>query len=192
MIGKLYGVIDELELTYALIRMTDGVCYKVFLPAHSLKTLTKDAPAAIYTYHHVRENEVNLFGFLTKDELMAFTILISISGVGPKTAQTILGYGELSKLVAAVKTQDVEYFSHIPGIGKKTAQKILLELSSKFNTEFQMPKVSFTEDEKTLLDALLSLGFKRNEALPIIDKVSTKGTLEQRITESLQLLDRKS
>lgn len=191
MIGKLYGTVDEIDGNNVLVKTGDGVCYNVLLPINHVHTLTVDQSIVLYIYTHVREDELRLFGFVTKEEQKIFNMLIAISGIGPKSGMAILGYNEVAKLITAVRAQDYEYFSHIPGVGKKTAQKILLELSTKFDVEFKAPRVTFTEDDKILIEALVSLGFTRPEALTVMDKIPSNVTIEQKITEALKLLNNK-
>lgn len=191
MIGKLYGTVDEIDDNNVLVKTGDGVCYNVLLPINHVHNLTLDQSIVLYIHTHVREDELRLFGFVTKEEQKIFNMLIAISGIGPKSGMTILGYNEVTKLITAVRAQDHEYFSHIPGIGKKTAQKILLELSTKFDVEFKAPRVTFTEDDKILIEALVSLGFTRPEALTVMDKIPSDATIEQKITEALKLLNNK-
>ena len=191
MIGKLYGTVDEIEGNNVLLKTGDGVCYSVLLASNHIHNLVVGKPIVLYIHTHVREDELKLFGFVTKEEQKIFNMLIAISGIGPKSGITILGYNEVSKLITAVRAQDYEYFSHIPGIGKKTAQKILLELSTKFDVEFKAPKVTFTEEDKILVEALVSLGFTRPEALTVMDKIPSDLTIEQKITKALKLLNNK-
>ncbi|MFA6004917.1 MAG: Holliday junction branch migration protein RuvA [Patescibacteria group bacterium] len=191
MIGKLYGTVDEIEGTSVLVKTADGVCYNVLVSASHANNLTIEQSVVFYIYTHVREDELRLFGFITKEEQKVFHMLIAISGIGPKSGMTILGYNKLEKLMTAVRAQDYQYFAGIPGIGKKTAQKILLELSAKFDVEFKLPKVTFTEDDKTLIEALVSLGFTRPEAFTVMDKISPDKSIEEKITEALHLLNNK-
>ncbi len=190
MIGKLTGVADEIEANYILLKTDGGVFYKIFLPAIVIRRLKPSETLTLYIHMHVRENEISLYGFETKDQLTIFNILIDIPNIGPKSAMNILGFNPVEKLVEAVKAQDGLYFSQIPGVGKKTAQKILLDLSSKFEVEFILPKKSFTEDDRALLEALVSLGFSRHEANKAMERIPREGKLEERITFALKNLNK--
>ncbi len=190
MYGKIKGVVDEVEGNFVLVRLNSGMCYKIYAPSRTLNGLKPESNITLYLYTHVREQEISLYGVLTKEELNIFNILIGISGVGPKLAMNILGFAQIKELFQAIQNQNLAYFSQIPEVGKKTAQKIMLELSNKFDAEFQLPKKAATQEEKTLLEALLSLGFSRSEALETIAKVSLDLPLEQQITQALKLLNK--
>ncbi|MEK9178986.1 MAG: Holliday junction branch migration protein RuvA [Patescibacteria group bacterium] len=192
MIAKLTGVVESIESQYVIIDTTSGVGYKVFLPARTLSKVIKGSKVSFHIYTHVREDDLSLFGFETTEDERIFQILHGVSGIGPKSALNILGHAEADKLVTAVREQNSLFFSNIPGIGKKTAQKILLELSTKFNAEYQLPKIAFTEDDKLVVEALVTLGFRKPEALEILEKLPPGDTLELKITKALQLLERKS
>lgn len=192
MIGKLSGTIESVDTNYVIIDTPSGVGYKVFLPARSLKKAVVGTNISYKIYTHVREDDLSLFGFENAEDERIFLILISISGVGPKSALNILGYAEASKLITAVKEQNSTFFSSISGIGKKTAQKILLELSSKFDAEYQLPKIAFTEEDKMVVEALVSLGFRKQEALDVLEKLPKDVSLEKKITAALKLLERKN
>lgn len=191
MYGKIIGIVEEVEENFVLVKLNSGMCYKIYAPAQILRQLKPNANITLYLHTHVREQEISLYGFSTKEELKIFNILIAISGIGPKLAINILGFNPLPQLFKAIETQNLDYFSQIPGVGKKTAQKIMLELSSKFDAEFQLPKKAVTQQEKTLLEALLSLGFSRSEALETITKVTKSASLEEQITQALKLLNKK-
>jgi holliday junction DNA helicase RuvA len=188
MIGKIKGRVDTINTSYCLIETASGVYYKVNLSPFSLAKLKEGENIEILIHTHVRENEISLYGFTTNEELKIFNMLINISSIGPKTAISIIGFNKVEKLVAAVKEQNSHYFSAIPGIGKKMSQKILLELSSKFNAEFKIDNAAFTEEDNLVIDALVSLGFKKAQAETVFSKIPKTGTLQERITHALKYL----
>ncbi len=190
MIGKLRGTVGEILDKSLIVDTEGGVGYAVRIAEPVLLGLERDTPIELYTHMHVREQELSLYGFLTKEELRIFTILIDISSIGPKSAMNILSHATLERLVKAVQTQDVLFFSQIPGVGKKTSQKILLELSSKFGAEFSMDAVQITPADQMLVQALMSLGFQKKEAIDAIDTAKPTGTLEEKITICLQHLSK--
>lgn len=190
MIGKLYGTIDEIESNSLILKTTGGVGYKVILSESLLSKLSLNQEVVLHIYTHVRENEISLFGFKNKNEILIFNLLIGVSGVGPKTAMNIMSNGTIDNLILAVKSQNVSFFSGISGIGKKTAQKILLELSSKFDTEFSLSKTIFNKEDELALQGLISLGFNKSEASEAISKVEHTGMAEDRITAALKLLNK--
>lgn len=160
-----------------------GVGYKLTVSATtlgSLPSIANDCPVVkLYTYMAVKEDAVDLFGFYTTEELDIFKLLISISGVGPKAALSILSILSPSALTEAVTTQNVKMISRAPGVGLKTAQRIVLELSGKLVTA--EVKVSGTAAKGAAVrapsiteaqDALMVLGYTRAEAQKAISSVT--------------------
>jgi Holliday junction DNA helicase RuvA len=188
MIGKIKGKVDTIDSTYCLIETNSGVYYKINLSPLSLNQLKSGENTELLIHTHVRENEISLYGFSSNEELKLFNILINISSIGPKTAIIIIGFNKVEKLIAAVKEQNSHYFSSIPGIGKKMSQKILLELSGKFDTEFKLNNAVYTEEDNLVIDALVSLGFKKSQADSVFSKIPKTGTLQEKITKALKYL----
>ena len=191
MIGKLVGKIAEIDTNFIILDTASGVGYKVYLPAIYLRSVAVDTDTTLYIYTAVRENDISLYGFGDKETQKLFTILLNVSGIGPKSALTIVGFTYVKEIIKAVKEQNVGFFSHIPGIGKKTAQKILLEIASKFDTEFSLEKTIVTEDDQTLLQALMALGFERKEAQAAVEKTPKADSIESRVTSALKNLNKK-
>lgn len=189
MIGKLKGRVNEINDSYILLECGAGVYYKVFLPAIVLKQLAPNQENSFYIYFHVRENEISLYGFPNKQYEQIFHILLSIPSIGPKSALNIIGFNDLEKLIAAVHEQNSQYFSQIPGIGKKTAQKILLDLSNKFEVEFKPESKTLTEDDRLAIEGLQSLGFKKHEALKALENLDRSLSLEEKITQAIKNLN---
>jgi holliday junction DNA helicase RuvA len=189
MIGKIIGKVDEINQNYVLLNPGQQVFYKVYLPAISLKQVAIGQTHTFYIYFHVRENEISLYGFPDKKLQQVFYILLNIPTIGPKSALNIVGFAPLEKLIEAVNKQNVQYFSQIPKVGKKTAQKILLDLSSKFSVEFKPQLDNLTEEDKLVVEALQSLGFKKNESVIATKKTSAGASLEKRITEAIKNLN---
>jgi len=189
MIGKLIGKVAEINQNYILLNPSGGVFYKVFLPAIILKSLTLNMEASFYIYFHVRENEISLYGFPDKKYEQIFHFLLAVPSVGPKSALNIIGFNALEKLIEAVHQQNGQYFNQIPGIGKKTAQKILLDLSNKFSVEFKADNQILTEDDNLVIEALMSLGFKKHEAAKALSNVDQALNLETKITQAIKNLN---
>src|SRR6476469_9669201 len=131
MIGYLEGTIKHLEATRALV-VTSGVGYDVHISAQTYYRLEGRTNAALEIYTHVREDALALYGFASTEEKLAFERLISISGIGPKLAQKILSGIDAHDLADAIARGDARKLSTIPGVGKKTAERICLELRDKF------------------------------------------------------------
>lgn len=191
MIGKIKGVVSEIEGNIGLIETASGLFYRVFLTPEIVGRYGVGSPLEIYTYLHVKEDGLTLFGFEDKNKYTLFTMLLSTDGVGPKLAFTIISFTNATQIIEAVTNSDLSFFSGIPGIGKKTAQKILLELSGKFNSEFVLSTAILSAEDKTVVDALVSLGFDKRQAHGVIDKLDKGISLELKIKQSIQLLTQK-
>ncbi len=188
MIGKIKGKLTELDGNTGLIETSSGLSYEVFLTANALSKNKINSVLEIYTYLQIREDAHVLFGFETKNEHKLFKMLLSVPGVGPRTAFSVVSFSKEEELLLAVRENDISYFERVPGLGKKTAMKILLELSHKLNSEFELKKMYLSEKDKTVIDALVSLGFKTHEARKIFSKIPTNLTLEEKIRASLRLI----
>ncbi len=187
MIGKIKGTLSEIDGNVGLIETASGLFYEVFLTSSLLTTTTPGDNLEVYTYHHIREDTQILFGFKEKREHEIFRLLLSVNGVGPKTAFTVTSHATVESLVQAVTTNDVGFFSKVPGLGKKTSMKIILELSQKLNSEFKLEKMYLTDDEKTVVDALISLGFKSNEVKNILSEIPKELPLPEQIKAAIRL-----
>ena len=190
MIGKIKGQLVERFGNKGLIETSGGVFYEVFLPAF-FYSLPLPSAVEIYTYLQVREDALTLYGFESKSQLDLFNMLHSVSGVGPKTAFTIVSFIELDKLQDALKQNDLTYFTKIPGLGKKTAMKIMLELGEKMKTDVSFSKIHLNEDDETVLSALTGLGFPAGDVRQVLPNIDKELPLEQRITTGIQLLTKK-
>lgn len=190
MIGKLKGKLVEVDKNIGLIETSGGVFYQVFLPP-SLISLPAEASAKaglieLYTYLQVRDDALVLFGFETKQQHDFFLLLLTVSGVGPKTAFSVISFVQLDKLVSYVQSNDIDAFTQVPGLGRKTAMKIILELSSRLKTDFDMKNMVLSDDDQTAVSALVSLGYKSHDAKRIISKLPKNLTVEEKIKEALK------
>ena len=187
MIGKLKGKLVEVNKNVGLIETSGGVGYLVYLTPHLISLIPKDSLISIYTYLQVRDDALVLFGFKTVEECDFFKELLTVPGVGPKTAFSVISFGKTEDIIKAVKENNIDYFTKIPGLGKKTGMKIILELSQKFKEEFNLEKMYLTAEDKTVVDALVSLGFKTHEAKNILSKLPKNLSLEEKIKKALNL-----
>lgn len=187
MIGKLRGKLIEVSGNIGLIETTSGVSYDVFLTPSVISKIPINSSIIVRTYLQVRDDALVLFGFETKNEYDFFKLLLTVPGVGPKTAFTVISFIKVNQIIAAVKNNEVDILTQVPGLGKKTAMKIILELSSKFEAEFEMKNMVLSEEDKTVVDALVSLGFKSHEAKKILGKLPKNLSLEERIKKALKI-----
>jgi holliday junction DNA helicase RuvA len=184
MIGKIKGVITDISSQTGLIETQSGVGYWVILPKN-LIGLMLPSDVELYTYHHVREDAQILFGFADMSQYKMFQLLLTVDGVGPKTAHTIISYKNRDEIVRAVREQDVSAFTAISGLGKKTTQKIILELSSKLKTEFDLSQVIDKPVDSEAIDALVALGYKKADAHKMLHKIDTTLSLQEKIRKAL-------
>jgi len=191
MIGKIKGTLIEVDNNVGLIETVSGLSYNVFLTPSLLSTLHPPSSIEVYTYLQVREDALVLFGFESKEQSKLFMLLLTVSGVGPKTAYTVISYSKINDLFAAIKENNIDYFTKIPGLGKKTTMKIILELSQKLKQEFSLEKMYLSEDDKLVIDALVSLGFKSGEAKRMLQQIPKDLTVEEKIKKGLQLSNNK-
>jgi len=188
MIGKLKGKLVEVEGNIGLIETPSGIFYQVFLPSSFLSlhpTPYPLQPIELYTYLQVRDDALVLFGFETKKHHDFFKLLLTVSGVGPKTAFNVISLVKLDQLVQLVQSNDVDGFK-VPGLGRKTAMKIILELSTKLKSDFDMNKMVLSDDDQTAISALVSLGYKSYDAKKIVSKIPKNLTVEEKIKEALR------
>ncbi len=186
MIGKLKGKLVEVEKNVGLIETSGGVFYQVYLPPSLITSHQPLSTIELYTYLQVRDDALILFGFDTKKHHDFFKLLLTVSGVGPKTAFSVISFVSLDLLVKSVQSNDVDAFTQVPGLGRKTAMKIILELSSKLKTDFDMKNMVLSDDDQTVISALISLGYKSYDAKKIITKLPKNLSVEEKIEEALR------
>lgn len=186
MIGKIKGKLVEIDNNIGLIETASGISYQVYLTPSIISNNKPGASVDIYTYLQVREDVFVLYGFESKEQTRLFNQLLTVPGIGPKTAYSIICFRKPNELLTAVKENNIDYFNQIPGLGKKTAMKIILELSQKLKQDFTLEKMYLSEDDKLVIDALVSLGFKINEAKKILQKIPKNLSVEDKIKKALQ------
>ena len=174
----------------------NGIGYNIQVSPSTASVVVMEKEVKIYTYMNVKENELSLFGFLTKEELNMFNLLIGVNGVGPKSAVAMLGALSPSQLALAIATEDIKALSVGQGIGKKIAQRIALELKDKVGADTIttgveiVQKVDVTTGERAeALSALMALGFTKNEAENAIKAVFVNGmATEEIISKALKVV----
>ncbi len=188
MIGRLTGLATPITPSTLIVNV-GGVGYKVSVPSHIAAAINTTAAVTFFIHTHVREDALELFGFQTANELSLFELLLSVSGIGPKTALLVVDRG-VEAVVKSVLDGDVEFFTTIPRLGKKNAQKIIIELKNKLGSTRDLDLSAEADSEtRQLMDALLSMGFVRSEIADVIMRVEpTFKTMEQRIRRALQLM----
>jgi len=170
MINLLQGTIVSKNISEVTL-LTAGVGYQVLVSSLTSKKLITDKPATLYIYTHVREDALSLYGFQNPSDKNIFTLLLSVSGIGPKIALTICSTAPAPVIHQAITNSDVDFFTQIKGLGKKSAQRIIIDLKG------------LNLDQKSAADfpqvsaALKSLGFSSQEAREALQKVKNKSKL---------------
>lgn len=193
MIGSIKGKII-LKTDKFVIVETVGVGYKINISPDTLLNFkkTNNEEISLWIHTHVREDILDLYGFINRDELEFFEMLINVSGIGPKGALGILGIASLDTLKKAIGTGDISYLTKISGIGKKTAEKIIIELRDKIKNKTEGEKTGTSlRDELDALEALKSLGYSQNDAREALKKVSPEANTNTKIREALKILSNK-
>lgn len=170
----------------SLILGVQGVGYRVLCPLPVLVSVTENDTLSLFIHTHVREDQISLYGFKEEMDLFLFEKLISVSGIGPKGALSMLSVHSPSSLSSAIERSDVETLSHTPGVGKRTAEKIIIELQGKLS------HLAGKEMDDAALEARLaleSLGYSSKEIHTTLNALDTKGkTTSVIIKEALQEL----
>ncbi len=192
MISKIAGIVSE-KISGCLIVEVNGIGYKINVSPDTLLKTEEKTEISLFTYLAVRENALELFGFLSKEELAFFELLISVSGIGPKGALRVLSQATPAQLKNALVTGDHSILTKVSGIGEKTAERIILELKSKIG------KISSLDDFKgkdssfdvETMEALMALGYSQLEAREAVKKVGGKTkNINERIKKALRFLSR--
>ena len=189
MYAYIKGTLEEKSNNFIVVE-NNGIGYKIFMSESAIQKLgEKGEKVKIYTYYYVKEDNISLYGFITNEELKMFELLITVSGIGAKSAISILSNIEPSTFALAVITDDVAKIKGLPGIGVKTAQRIILELKDKLKTldavevkkENKIEIVDNKENIDEAISALMILGYNKKE----IEKSIEKLDLSNKTTEEI-------
>lgn len=182
MIAFLKGEVEYIAGDYIVVAV-GGIGYNVFVSGKTLENISRTGTEVkLHTYLNVREDAMQLFGFMTRDELDVFKLLITVNGIGPKGALSILSVMTANELRFAVASEDAKAIAKSPGIGAKTASKLILELKDKlkledaiensFNTSSDdKPQAGMTDSKNEAVMALTALGYSQTEALRAVKSV---------------------
>lgn len=188
MIGYISGTVIFKNKGHLIVKI-NGVGYKVFAPQSVINKAKKDQPIELFTHLHVREDALVLYGFVDLESLELFRYLISVSGVGPKTALDVLSSASVSEIKNAVSKAQTDVFSSVSGIGKKTAGRIILDLQAKLGAAKELDFKGEPKKEEAL-QALVSLGYKKTEAAQALRGVDSDIPSEEQLKAALKNLSR--
>ena len=195
MFYSLKGELIHIEPTFVVIEC-NGVGYKCFITDNTLRKLPKlTEKVKLYTYLNIKNESVDLFGFITESELNCFKMLISVSGVGAKVAIAMLSALSDEDFAMAVVSEDVKSITLAQGVGKKLAQRVILELKDKLKKEGQtvtpsrnIGAISASENVIKASNALTVLGYSNEEVMPILSKFDSSLNVEELIKATLKEL----
>ena len=197
MFSYIKGTLEVKTINYIVVDV-NGIGFKIFMSESAIQRLGEIGQTVkIYTYMNVKEDEISLYGFITNEELRMFELLISVSGVGAKSAITMLSVITPSKFALAVISNDVKTLTKIPGIGQKSAQRIILELKDKLKTEEAIksndleitPNIVENNNLEEAVQALKVLGYTRQEIERVLAKIDINSlTVEDIIRKALSFL----
>ena len=198
MFAYIKGSLEQKSNNYVVIDV-GGIGYKIFMATKAIETLGEIGKIVkVHTHYYVREDNISLYGFNTNEELRMFELLLQVSGIGAKSAIAMLSEISPSSFALAVISDDISQLVKIPGIGKKTAARIVLELKDKLKTEEAITKteevkLSITNEEETseAIAALQVIGYTKREIEKALENVDTKNLqLEEIIKQGLKNLAR--
>jgi Holliday junction DNA helicase RuvA len=200
MIAMVRGTLAYKSIDHVIIDV-GGVGYRLFIPLSTFYSLPETGEVSLFTHTHVREDSLLLYGFLSLEEKNLFVILIGISGIGPKLAVNILSHIPAGDLKRAIASGDINRLSGLPGIGKKTAERLVLELKDKIGPTSELaisagaPHSSGPSTGETINDvisALVNLGYKESQARKVLENMElTPGlTMEEALKGALKVLIR--
>lgn len=194
MIASLTGTITHAEGDRIVLQTAGGVGYAVTLTKAHVMELVIGKEIAIPTYLRVTDSDHSLFGFRTENDRSFFELLISVSGVGPKSAMNILGLGSVEDIQNAIAREDVKYLTAVQGLGKKTAERLVVELNAKLK-KLSGSKSSNSSDVKLgevmgeTIDALTSMGYAKEEVRHVVESLDANGKkTEELLREALKHL----
>jgi len=185
MISIVRGKAVETEVDGAIVDVA-GIGYRVFLTARTVSEVKLGSEVFFWTHLAVRENSLDLYGFREKEELIFFEMLVGISGIGPKSALGILNVASIKNMKKAISSGDTTYLTKVSGIGKKSADRIVVELQDKL-PKFEESMTGELKEETDAVEALKALGYSTGEARDALSEVDEKiGGTADRVREALK------
>jgi Holliday junction DNA helicase RuvA len=192
MIGSVRGTVIERTMTGEVLVEVGGVGYRVNVPLSAVTVLEPGANAFLFTHLHVRDDAMILYGFPTRDERDTFEALIGATGVGPKLGLAILSVHSPGQLRRCLAEDDLDALTLVPGVGKRTAQRLLVELKARLEVPdldlAAVPGAVTTTPRAEVRDALVGLGYSTDEVRDVFGQLADDGTVEELLRDALRLL----
>lgn len=190
MIAHISGVVAE-KFNSAVIVDVHGVGYEIQVPTGDFEAALLNADIKFYTYHHIREQSQELFGFSTLAAKKLFELLITVQGVGPKAALAILSLGDSEQVRNAIANSDSVFITKASGVGKKTAERVAVDLSDKVGLALRtdVNAIGISQEinpNDEALEALMALGYNLNDASKALEGISTEISTAERVTQALK------
>ncbi len=190
MIASISGKVIHLTKETVIIDI-NGLGFEVFVPKSLLSDTEKGDLLYLYTYMLVREDNISLYGFASLEEKQLFLQFLAVGGIGPKLSLSILSSLSIDNIRSAILSEKPDYFSRVPGIGKKTAQKIIIQMQGKLPDSDGLAIRSITDVDDAVVDALISLGYSVVEAQTALQTIpkNTPDDVETKLRVALQYFD---
>ncbi len=188
MIYSIQGKIESFQPNKLIIKTNSGLSFEVIVSPKLASKFELEQEIKLLTVMVITEKFFGLYGFEDERKRDIFLRLEAISGIGHRLAYNIVSFAEPDEIAQKCKLGDVDYFVQIPGIGKKTAKKIIVELSQIFETEVSLKSLFLDKEDKLLFEALRGLGYKLKEIRKVLPKVDKTASLEERIRQALKEL----
>lgn len=186
MIRRIEGLVIEKNVDNVVINC-GGIGYRVW----TIDEISLNKPTVLWTYHSIREDSQDLYGFAQKSDLEFFELLLTVSGIGPKTAISIINTASVDILKRGIYSKDPVYLSKISGIGKKTAEKIVFELSSKLSKDMEQNGTTIHQDDHDTFEALISLGYDEKNIRKVLNEIPVELSQKEKIKKAISLLAKK-
>jgi holliday junction DNA helicase RuvA len=192
MIGSVRGDVLERSLAGEVLVEVGGIGYRILVPVSAVPALEPGAHVFLFTHQHVRDDALILFGFPTRDERDTFEALITASGVGPKLALAILSVHSPPSLRRCLAEDDLDSLVSVPGVGKRTAQRLLVDLKARLSVPdldlTAVPGAAPPSVRGEVRDALVGLGYGNDEVREVFGQLGEDGTVEELLRDALRLL----
>ncbi len=191
MIAHVFGIVAE-KFNSSVIVDVNGLGYEVAVPSGDYERAVLNDSVKFYTHHHIREQSQELFGFSSLAAKKLFELLITVQGVGPKAALAILSLDESETVRNAIANADAAYITKASGVGKKTAERVVVDLSDKVGMPLYYDNKTSTGIAQTInhsdeaLEALMALGYNLNDATKALEGISTELSTADRVTQALR------